>query len=191
MHCVRAMRKMKRIRSWLWTIKCLEIMIITDTGLLNDIHFTRITTFESPIWPCIKLQDSYCFYGWKHRERYKRQYFIKIKIYFYYHYNNFSSESDISYLNTPLVSHLSRNKLTEKHKGENQVCCFLIQYLSSDFRPQTCHHLTTYTDFLFDFSRINIMRVSPEPEPFKAVTSNTFRRLSLMITFVSALLYTK
>lgn len=124
-------------------------------------------------------------------ELYKRQNFMKMKIYFYYHFNSFSSELDISYLNIPLVSHLSRNKLTEKHKGEKQICCFLIKYLLPNFRPQMCHHLTTYRDFLFDFGRINSMQVSLEPGSLKAVTSNTFRRLSLMIMFISTLSYKK
>lgn len=96
------------------------------------------------------------------------------------------SDTDIFYLNIPLVSHVSRNKLTEKHNGEKQICFFLIKYLLSNFRSQTCHHLTMYKEFLFDFSRINSMQMSPEPGSFKAVTSNTFRRLTLMTTFVSA-----
>lgn len=125
------------------------------------------------------------------RELHERQNFMKMKTYFYYHYNNFSSELDISYLNIPLVFHLSRNKLTEKHKGEKQICFFLIKHLLPNFRPQMCHHLTTYTDFLFDFGRINSMQVSLEPGSLKAVTLNTFRRLSLMITFISALSYKK
>lgn len=49
------------------------------------------------------------------------------------------------------------------YKVEEQIYCFVIKYFSSNFRPQTYHLLTTYTDFLFGFSRAKLLQVSPEP----------------------------
>lgn len=47
------------------------------------------------------------------------------------------------------------------HKVEKQICPFLIKHFSSNFRPQA-YKLTTYTDFLFDFSRTKLLQISPE-----------------------------
>lgn len=59
------------------------------------------------------------------------------------------------------MSHLTINSLTKMYKVEKQICCFLTEYFSSNFRPQTCH-LLTYTDFLCDFSRTKLLQVSAE-----------------------------